>query len=86
MKSIRVENRVGDAFINFSSRQRAFLDFVLQHYVKEGVEELDTEKLTPLLRLRYNNSIRDAQNDLGDPIEINEVFTGFQRYLYLQAA
>jgi type I restriction enzyme R subunit len=84
------EFRAGNAraFINsnFSTRQRAFLDFVLQHYVKEGVEELDTEKLTPLLRLRYNNSIRDAQNDLGDPIEINEVFTGFQRYLYLQAA
>ena len=84
------ESRASNArvFINshFSTRQRAFLDFVLQHYVKEGVDELDTEKLIPLLRLRYNNSIADAQQDLGDPIEINQVFTGFQRFLYQRAA
>ena len=37
---------------NFNSKQQSFLDFVLSHYVKVGVEELDQEKLTPLLRLR----------------------------------
>ena len=31
----------------FSSKQQAFLDFVLSHYVRVGVEELDQEKLTP---------------------------------------
>jgi len=35
----------------FTDKQQAFVDFVLAQYVKEGVEELDAEKLTPLLRL-----------------------------------
>jgi type I restriction enzyme R subunit len=50
--------------------------------VAEGVRELDQEKLTPLLRLRYNNSIADAIADLGRPDEIGEMFSGFQQYLY----
>lgn len=47
-----------------------------------GVGELDQEKLTPLLRLKYHNSIADAVADLGRPEEIGRVFSGFQRYLY----
>ena len=61
-----------------------FLDFVLQHYVSVGVEELDQDKLTPQLRLKYRNSIADAVADLGQPEEIGKVFTGFQKYLYQQ--
>ena len=66
----------------FSAKQQAFLDFVLQHYVTVGVEELDQDKLTPLLKLKYHDSIADAVADLGKPDEIGKVFTGFQRYLY----
>lgn len=66
----------------FSSKQRVFLDFVLSHYVQVGVEELDQEKLTPLLRLKYHGSIADAVADLGRPEEIGRVFTGFQKFLY----
>ena len=71
-------------FINthFNLKQKVFLDFVLEHYVSVGVEELDQEKLTPLLRLKYNNSIKDAIADLGKPEEIGKVFAGFQKYLY----
>jgi type I restriction enzyme, R subunit len=64
-------------------KQQAFLDFVLSHYVSVGVEELDQEKLTPLLRLKYHDSIADAVADLGKPDEIGKVFAGFQKYLYL---
>jgi type I restriction enzyme, R subunit len=71
---------------SFNSKQQAFLDFVLAHYVGVGVEELDQEKLTPLLRLKYNNSISDALADLGQPEEIGHIFTGFQKYLYQAAA
>lgn len=67
---------------NFNAKQQAFLDFVLQHYVTVGVEELDKEKLTPLLRLKYHDSLADAVADLGQPDEIGQVFTGFQKYLY----
>ena len=67
---------------HFNSKQRVFLDFVLSHYVSIGVGELDQEKLTPLLKLRYHNAISDAVADLGRPEEIGKVFTGFQKYLY----
>ena len=71
---------------HFNSKQQAFLDFVLSHYVSVGVHELDQEKLTPLLRLKYHNSIADAVADLGRPEEIGNVFAGFQKYLYQEAA
>ena len=70
----------------FNSKQQAFLNFVLAHYVGVGVDELAQEKLTPLLRLKYFNSISDAIKDLGVPEEISKVFVGFQKYLYQEAA
>ncbi len=50
--------------------------------VSVGVEELDQEKLTPLLRLKHYNSIADAVADLGRPEKIGLFFAGFQKYLY----
>jgi type I restriction enzyme R subunit len=70
----------------FNSKQQVFLDFVLSQYVKCGVDELALEKLTPLIRLKYNNAIADAIADLGSPEEINRAFTAFQRHLYERAA
>ena len=69
---------------HFPDKQQAFLDFVLSHYVSVGVEELDLAKLTPLLRLKYHDSIADAVADLGKPEEIGKAFSGFQKYLYQQ--
>jgi type I restriction enzyme R subunit len=69
----------------FTSKEQVFLEFVLSHYVRTGVEELDKEKLTPLLRLKYHDSINDAVADLGKPEQISEVFSGFQKYLYQPA-
>ena len=67
----------------FNAKQQAFLDFVLQHYVTEGVSELEQSKLNPLLRLKYHDSIADAVADLGGkPEEIGKVFAGFQKHLY----
>jgi type I restriction enzyme R subunit len=66
----------------FNTKQRVFLDFVLSHYVSVGVDELDQEKLAPLLRLKYHDSIADAVVDLGRPDEIGFIFAGFQKYLY----
>jgi type I restriction enzyme, R subunit len=68
----------------FNGKQQTFLDFVLAHCVSQGVHELDQEKLTPLLRLKYNDSPADAVADLGKPEEIGYIFSGFQKYLYQQ--
>ncbi len=71
---------------HFNSKQRVFLDFVLSHYVNEGVEELDQDKLEPLLRLRYHDSLADAVEDLGRPEDIGRAFSGFQKWLYVRSA
>ncbi len=80
------EERATKAKVNisthFNSKQRVFLDFVLSHYVSIGLEELEGDKLSQLLRLKYHDSIADAIADLGKPAEISEVFNGFQRFLY----
>lgn len=69
----------------FNAKQQAFLDFVLQHYVTEGVTELEQSKLNPLLRLKYHDSITDAVAELGGkPEEITKTFAGFQKYLYAE--
>ncbi|WP_288918539.1 hypothetical protein [uncultured Synechococcus sp.] len=41
-----------------------------------------SQKLTPLLQLRYQNSISDAVADLGKAEEIGILFSSFQKYLY----
>ena len=85
-REVRAAN--AKVYINsqFTTKQQVFLEFVLSHYVTVGVEELDQKKLTPLLRLKYHDSLADAVADLGQPDEIGKVFAGFQKYLYAVAA
>ncbi len=66
---------------HFGYKQTEFIDFVLAQYVRQGVGELDPEKLAPMLRLKYH-AIADATQMLGEPQQIRGVFDGFQRYLY----
>ena len=66
----------------FSEQRREFLNFALSQYVSVGVDELSQDKLPPLLKLRYGDSLSDAVVHLGQPDEIKELFTDFQRYLY----
>jgi len=66
----------------FSDKQQAFVDFVLSQYVLQDVDELDQEKLSPLLRLKYR-ALPDAFAELGQPHQVRQVFVGFQRYLYM---
>ena len=65
----------------FTVKQNAFVDFVLAQYVRQGVDELDQEKLSPLLRLRYK-ALNDAFAELGKPDDVRKIFIGFQRHLY----
>ena len=78
----RAEMAKSESHKHFNNRQQAFLDFVLAQYVTQGVDELDADKLTPLLRLKYHNAISDAVADLGGPAQIRAMFAGFQKYLY----
>jgi len=49
-----------------------------QHNFRVGVEQLDQEKLTPLLHLKYHG-ISEAVADLGSADKIRRAFAGFQR-------
>ena len=90
LPSLTREERAAKARVNitqrFNSKQQTFLDFVLAHYINLGVEELAQEKLSPLLKLKYHDSLPDAVADLGKPEEIGIIFAGFQKYLYQQQA
>lgn len=66
---------------DYNPKQQEFLNFVLEQYVRDGVEELDDDKLSPLLHLKYS-SITDAKRELGDVASIREAFIGFQEHLY----
>jgi len=66
---------------DYNPKQQEFLNFVLNQYVKEGVNELDDAKLPDLLELKYK-AIADAKKELGAIKSIREAFIGFQGHLY----
>jgi type I restriction enzyme R subunit len=72
--------------IQFSDRTRNFIDFVLDHYVTEGVEELDPLKLPQLLELKYGG-LQDALKEIGSSADtVRDAFIGFQKFLYEETA
>jgi type I restriction enzyme R subunit len=72
--------------LQFSDRTRDFIDFVLDHYVTEGVEELDPLKLPQLLELKYGG-IQDALREIGSSADsVREAFFDFQKFLYEESA
>jgi type I restriction enzyme R subunit len=77
----RVDARKSNILARYDAKLQAFLDFVLAQYVRQGVEELDQEKLANLLELKYR-SVPDAIDELGDVARIKDTFVGFQQYLY----
>jgi type I restriction enzyme R subunit len=70
---------------DYNPKQQEFLNFVLEQYVKEGVDELDDAKLPNLLELKYK-AIADAKRELGDIKSIRKTFIGFQEHLYQSRA
>jgi type I restriction enzyme R subunit len=70
---------------DYNQKQQEFLNFVLEQYVKEGVDELDDAKLPNLLELKYK-AIADAKHELGDIKSIRNAFIGFQEHLYSDEA
>lgn len=70
---------------DYNQKQQEFLNFVLEQYVKEGVNELDDSKLPNLLELKYK-AIADAKRELGDITSIRNTFIGFQEHLYQERA
>lgn len=83
----RVNNHKKRIFDRYADKQLKFLSrsFVLDHYISQGVGELDQEKLPGLLELKYH-SVGDAVAELGSVAEIRDMFFGFQEHLYVPTA
>tara|TARA_B100000989_G_scaffold298761_1_gene289669 strand:- start:2204 stop:4531 length:2328 start_codon:yes stop_codon:yes gene_type:complete len=84
-KPITRESRVAQAeetiHSNLSDKQKEFIDFILSRYVEGGVEELDINRLSDLLILKYK-AIYDGEKVLGSVDGIKDMFIDFQKHLY----
>jgi len=80
-RSERAESHKAKIFSRYDDKLQAFLDFVLAQYVRQGVEELDEEKLASLVQLKYH-TIANAADELGGVPVIRDTFIEFQQYLY----
>ena len=78
----RVEIVRKDYYQYQSDAQKAFLDFLMKHYVLNGYKELSLESLPTLLNMQYK-SLVDATRQLGMNVnEIRDQYLDFQRHLY----
>ena len=72
--------------LQFSDRARRFIEFVLEQYVAEGVEELRPDRLAPLLELRFGN-VNEGLDEIGfTPDQAGDAFRSFQKHLYAATA
>jgi type I restriction enzyme, R subunit len=77
----RVDDRRSNILEDYDEKLQAFLDFVLAQYVKEGVTELESDRLSLLLKAKYYN-VSDGAIELGGIPKIRDAFIGFQQHLY----
>ncbi len=80
-RTIRVANAENKIHSDLDSNQKEFIDFVLSKYVEGGVDELDINRLSDLVILKYN-TLHDGQKKLGNPEKIKSTFIDFQKHLY----
>ncbi len=80
----RVETASSFIMKELSKQEKEFINFVLEQYIRCGIEELAEEKLPHLLTIKYK-SIFDAERELGDLDKIKRLFLGFQKYLYIDS-
>jgi type I restriction enzyme R subunit len=80
-REARVAARKGLILSRYQDKQQEFLDFVLKHYIRDGVDELSLDKLPRLVELKYQNA-NDGVAELGSARGIRELFVGFQEHLY----
>tara|TARA_R110000737_G_scaffold352273_1_gene397583 strand:+ start:16884 stop:19457 length:2574 start_codon:yes stop_codon:yes gene_type:complete len=77
----RVETAKPGISSEFTNKQIEFIEFILDKYIEDGVQELAAKKMRSLVELKYN-TISDAAAEFGSPAAIRDTFIGFQKYLY----
>jgi type I restriction enzyme, R subunit len=67
--------------MTYDEKQKEFIDFILNHYVSSGVDELASNKLSTLIQMKYGTP-SDAQKTLGSIVSIKMLYSNFQPHLY----
>jgi len=80
-KKERVEKTSSKLLEDLNEDQSAFIKFLIERYLDEGVESINENNLSTLLNLKYN-SITKAEEDLGEIRLIKNLFLNFQSSLY----
>jgi type I restriction enzyme R subunit len=82
-KTREVRAAIGRAVVSssYDDKLAVFLNFVLGQYVETGVEDLDRDKLSDYLTIRFGSPVEGA-NALGGIDKAIESYIGFQAHLY----
>ncbi len=82
-RKARAEAASGEGLSAYQAEMREFLAAVLAAYVRDGVEELNLDKMSSFLQVKYG-SLADAKRKLGDVRSIRDAFIGVQRALFAE--
>ncbi len=80
-RATRVSKAENKIYNSLNDKQKEFIDFVLSKYVEGGVEELDINRLSDLIILKYK-ALLDGEKNLGNSEGIKNMFIDFQKHLY----
>jgi len=73
--------RIDDYYRNLSEAQKQFVEYIVNAYIKSGVDELRMNKLKTLLSLKFG-SVPEGISALGGAPVARQVFKDFQHHLY----
>lgn len=79
----RIASRKERIYQGYNDKQCEFVDFVLGHYVDNGVGELAADKLKSFVKLKYQTS-RDMPPELGKGAGVRKLFYEVQERLYMR--
>lgn len=65
----------------YEAEMREFLNYILQAYELQGIDELAPHRISDFLRIRYGGT-NDAKRVLGSIPEIRGAFIGIQKHLF----
>jgi type I restriction enzyme R subunit len=73
--------RIDNYYKNLSESQKQFVEYIVNAYIKSGVDELRMNKLKTLLELKFG-SVPEGISALGGAPVARQVFKDFQYHLY----
>ena len=65
-----------------SDKAKQFIEFILERYRKDGVKELDEDKLGDLVKLSGLGTVKEVSNYFGGIPQMREDYFGLQREIY----